>query len=364
MRADGSGDAPTIAAAVAAARPGDWIRVAPGMYRGGFTVTEDITIDGQGPVGSIIVELDDGPGVVLRRTGSVLRGLTVRAGGAGAAIVVDGGSPTLTDLRIRAGAWGLAIDLRGETAASLSSSQVTGSVVVVDGARPWIHHNVLRSVVDGSVALDVAGSETAPLVEMNEIVGQGPAVVVRDAAAPTVHDNDLRSLGRSVDPSSPAPAVWFSGGDGQLSANRIEGSQVGLLLSGGAPLVIENVVRRNGLGVGIEGCAAPVLEGNRIDHNRTGLSMRDRCGTAAGEITLATLFRNRVCDNRQDVRSAPDLLLPIAENELCDVEPLTWDSTVDGRHHGRRAGVGTRRAAAVRGRAWDHRRTDHDGRRP
>ena len=145
VRHDGTGDQPSISAAMVVAADGDTILLAPGTYIG--AANRDVDFGGR----AVVVTSQDGPGTTIidceqsgrafyihtsETSGSVVSGLTIENGliaiGNGGAILCTGASPTLEDNVIR-------------------SCQATqgGAIACLSDADPVIRRIPLGKDVDG-----------------------------------------------------------------------------------------------------------------------------------------------------------------------------------------------------------------------
>jgi hypothetical protein len=98
-----------LAAAVARARPGDTIRLAPGEHRGSLGRLSRVTVVGAGAGATTIVAREGEDGAVA--TGEVvLAGLSLRAGAGRCALKVIGGAARLDDVALDGGSCGAYLD--------------------------------------------------------------------------------------------------------------------------------------------------------------------------------------------------------------------------------------------------------------
>ncbi|MBN2170251.1 MAG: T9SS type A sorting domain-containing protein [Candidatus Krumholzibacteriota bacterium] len=110
--AEGTGDQPTVCAAIQAALPGDTILLAPGTYTGGPNTMldflgKDLVLMGAGPAATFLDCGDSGQPAVRFQNGetraAVLRDMTLRNNTSHyepIGIVIDGASPTLANLHL------------------------------------------------------------------------------------------------------------------------------------------------------------------------------------------------------------------------------------------------------------------------
>ncbi len=100
-------DYPKVQEALNAAAEGDTIWIAPGKYVGGFVVSKDVVIFGAGADKCTVTPLPNSPYpvVFINKNSSIIDGLTVdNSGGAAlAGVVINGGSPRLTRMKVKGG---------------------------------------------------------------------------------------------------------------------------------------------------------------------------------------------------------------------------------------------------------------------
>lgn len=98
----GGGDFAAIDEALAAAEPGARVRVRPGVYRAPLRLTRPVAIEGEGPAGAVVVEVNDATALVSLVTASV-RGVSLRTTGehAPAAVEVRAGALSLVDCTVQ-----------------------------------------------------------------------------------------------------------------------------------------------------------------------------------------------------------------------------------------------------------------------
>ncbi|MGW2996859.1 right-handed parallel beta-helix repeat-containing protein, partial [Streptomyces sp. NPDC001193] len=96
-----SGEYPTLAAALAVAGDGDVLSIAPGTYRENLVIDHAVTLRGpEGSVGSVRIAPLDGVALTVRAS-AVVQDLHLEGQDRAApALLVEEGSPELTDLRV------------------------------------------------------------------------------------------------------------------------------------------------------------------------------------------------------------------------------------------------------------------------
>ncbi len=187
---DGSGDAATLAEALGLAKDGDTIRIRPGTYVGGVTVTEDLTIAGDGPPGEVVViatgetptvELDDtfAYAFLTQDADATIRDLTLRNAGAlrFAPIVAAGGAPTLQGLDAGGTIW-----LVDGSDATVRANRIAGISMSGELGDPSIEENITtdaRSVVEQTLGERLPSLACQPWREEDEPFSFGSIGAVR-----------------------------------------------------------------------------------------------------------------------------------------------------------------------------------------
>jgi len=202
----GDGGFATIAEALARARPGDTVDVAPGHYRERVVLRSGVNLVSRIPRGAVLLPPPPGAG----------------NGGGGPAVLANGvRGARLAGFRVAGtpqAPWSVGLRLDG-SAVVVEETEVTGAAgaaIEIRGADRstlrycYVHHNAGPGVV-------VAG-DAAPRLLANLITGNGgrpgsaaPGVEVRDTAAPLLAGNRIESNG-GPGVSLPAPErvdeVW------------------------------------------------------------------------------------------------------------------------------------------------------------
>lgn len=253
----GSADIPVpagadLAAALAAACPGDRLVLQAGHYTGGIEVPPKITLKGAGRGATFI----DGPGtdpdhfVVTVLPGATVSDLTVRGGGLASA-------PPVGQLQSAGG--GIYITSRfgsgpdAKAPATLSNLEVTanqgnGGITVND--QIWgvvlsgssLHHNT--TVVGGAAAFAMGCCASVHIERTEVFANTGPvAILVGEANSleflqNDVHDNSGAGLVADISPG-PLPSY--------IVLSRFAGNGGGGLSSNGSVLHAGNLIVRNGV---------------------------------------------------------------------------------------------------------------------
>lgn len=352
VAADGSGDFSTIAEAVAAAAEGDTVLVRPGSYVEAILIDKDITLAGDGAREDIVISPpEDGPTTVFEAPGVMqyepayalliedaqaeVRGLTFAGpegavGGEMAAVVVDGGSPTLSDLVFEETAFGLAIH-SGSTA-TLSDSLMIGYGIEFVDSEPLIEGNVLRDGAaigggGGGVIRDNAlsgGGISAigtPVIERNTVSGADSAGISSspmegDAGAPVIRDNIVSGSrhgiqvgsGWDYDPSADA------GTDGAaiptISGNDVSAELNAISVSDTNAMVTDNTVHDSWNGIVLIASGSAEITGNEIEVDGTAIDI--------GADTSPSVDGNDACGGIASIKVHEDATPSMGENTTCD----------------------------------------------
>ncbi|MGE7384060.1 right-handed parallel beta-helix repeat-containing protein [Streptomyces sp. NPDC004126] len=205
-----SGEYPTLAAALAAAGDGDVLSIAPGTYRENLVLRHAVTLRGpEGAVaGSVRIAPLDGVALTVRASAVVQDLYLEGADRAAPALLVEEGSPELTDLRVhtrsasgievRGGARPLVRRCTVENPAGVGISVLDGGggvfeeceVVVagqagvsVRGGHPRLERCRIHHAVGAGIAVTGEGSGLEALgCEVYEVKGAGVQVAARAAA--------------------------------------------------------------------------------------------------------------------------------------------------------------------------------------
>ncbi len=296
VREDGTGDAPTIQAAVDSAAVGDTVLVMPGTYT-------DVVTDSGGELAAaemksgVVLRSAEGAGstVIDVTSAGVARGITCRdcdestviegftiTGGStftGAGILIEAGAPSIRANTFADALGGTGGGMRVTNGATpeivgnlFDGNQaccgIGGAMLVDEGAEPQVIDNVFTGnsgFSGGAIAVQLAGG----LFEDNEFTGNtgtdGAALVVR-AASPVVRGNVF--TGNHSTSGGGAVAFMISGDslfEGNVVAGNVaDGSGGGILVNAASPEIVETTVVGNsalqGGGIYLTGGADVSLE--------------------------------------------------------------------------------------------------------
>ncbi|MET9603549.1 right-handed parallel beta-helix repeat-containing protein [Streptomyces sp. NPDC006512] len=159
-----SGEYPTLSAALAVAGDGDVLSIAPGTYRENLVLHHAVTLRGPegGAIGSVRIAPLDGVALTVRASAFIQDLYVEGADRAAPAVLVEEGSPELTDLRV--------------------STRSSAGIEVRGGARPLVRRCTVENPAGvGISVLDGGGG----VFEECEVVAAGQAgISVRGGAHP------------------------------------------------------------------------------------------------------------------------------------------------------------------------------------
>ncbi len=239
---------PTIQAAVAAASPGDVVRIGAGVFYEGVEVPagkDGLRIVGAGPLATVI---DAGP--------FADRGIA----GAQTAMVVRSPRVLVQGLSVRNALTGIDVEASGVT---VQSVRVTGVVVL---------------------GIDVAGGSDDVRLVGNEI------------RSGTFHEDGIQTNGVATVISNnvihvPRDGLRLQGSAARATANRIENG-FGIVATGDAGTIIGNDLEHNQFGISAYG-VSPIVERNRVTGGAWGVLVS--CPTC----DAASISSNTIADTQE-----------------------------------------------------------------
>jgi hypothetical protein len=327
-------DFSTIGEAVAVARDGDTILVAPGSYGEAFTIDKDITLRGTGDEpGDVIVSIPgDAPvtsealpalsttlhgsetpahppvGVQLLATSATLANLQVIGLDDGLAVLVRGGSPTL-DTMVVSHAKFLGCDDApcdadsGSQPTDVEADVFAGALFVLDGADATVDRSRITHTirVDGDSTLRirggflaypeiaVQGGSTLHLGGSSVWACDGPPLSVTGGSTATVRDNQFHDGGIDVRGTTgtktsvtiegntfgaaPDEAVYVTtGAEATIVGNRFYGNSHAVTVSHAGATIRDNRFISNTTAVNLMGADAQVV-GNSVSGGDMGISI-------------------------------------------------------------------------------------------
>ena len=365
VAADGSADFSTIAEAVAAAAEGDTVLVRPGDYVEALVIDKDITLAGDGPRGEVLISIPEGgPTFDFAESGAVqqfapayslllddtqadVSGLTFagpegEVAGHTGAIIVDGGSPMLSDLVLDGADFALLIG-SGSTATLTDSLVSGGGIEAADHAEPLIARNDLRdgasiygSMGDGTVIRDntltggggisvggfMGDVPTDALIEGNTITGAtgyaiSTATTIDRAGAPVIRDNTISGSRNGIQVGAgPGPGVSVDdgpdAGDAKplISGNDISAEMIAMSVNWSDARVVDNTIRDAWNGIVVFGGGSPEVMDNEVEVDGFGIDI--------GANTSPSVAGNSVCGATDSIKIHETATPSMGENTTCD----------------------------------------------
>ena len=333
--ASGGGDFTSIQAAVDAADDGDEILVKPGLYAEAITIEEkDVAVRGDGPVEDVVVERGGGTLLTLTDTASDVSNLTLRGDGDTTGMRLHRGSPVVSGLVFddvgvpyQSGEIGSGSSLivMGGTAQVLDNSFIGGGEVMVsldadvvmegnefrDGPHLYLQNPGDEAIVRGNTfsgsydrAMGLFGESTM-LIEGNTIEDAGRDGITigwqsSPGHDPLVRDNDISGTATGI--------VVFAETGPVIEGNRLSGNDTGIWGQSDAATYSGNHLTGNDTGLQLRG--SPQLDGNIIEDGRVGI-------VVSGEDSTPTLTDNTICGNEENVQISG----------LTNAPPLAYDDT-------------------------------------
>ncbi|MBR8743380.1 right-handed parallel beta-helix repeat-containing protein [Nocardiopsis sp. MG754419] len=264
---DGRGAYRTIRAALAAARSGSLISIAPGRYEESLMITEVVTLAAENGRGSVEVIADSGCAVASIAEAVKITGLVVRGrDGDRPAVDIPAGQLEMADCEVDGSAW-VALVVRGEGALAMRDCRVTNpggaGMVITTGQPTVIEDSVIENV--GSTGL-VIGGEGRPTVRSCTIRdARGNGVLANDRAAGSVVDCEITGIAK--------PAVVLEADAATVIARvRVHDvDQDGLLVSSSGRPRVEDCVFEDtgGRGIALHDGADPQINGVTVTRPAT-----------------------------------------------------------------------------------------------
>jgi Periplasmic copper-binding protein (NosD) len=340
---------PTITAAVDAAEDGDTVLVRPGIYPESVTITEDITLRGDGPREEVVIEIpSSGPtfptefgplifGLMIQDSDAEVSELTVRpVAGADqtlfSPLVVDGGAPRIHEVTTAAGvaAW-----IMGGSTGTVADSTLDGIVFVNDSGGSTIEGNTIRYHVM------VGNPPEARPVVIRENVLAGVSVASLDpnwlgTAGPAIIEGNHLRVPDGEEDTAPSDFLGINLANSQgfeVTANDVAGFTTGIdIRFGSSGVASDNILADNVVGVRIEGgVGTSQVVGNRIDGGGTGIRtvggsprLEDNTvegaeiGVEIGPTSDPTLTGNVLCGNAINLSVAEGVEPVLETNEICE----------------------------------------------
>ncbi len=324
-----SGCQDSIAAAVAAASPGDTVQVAPGRYTGGVVIDKPLSLVGADEHRTIIDAAGQGAGIVIDGlkdpglTGVVVTGFTVENADFEGVLAVNASSVTISDNRITGN--NVALDSSTGSCPGIPVFETMEGFDCGEGIHlTGVDHAIVSgNLVDrnagGILLSDDTGATHDNLITDNVVrdnpydcgvtLASHPPAAVADSAAPlgvfhnTVAGNVSSRNGRAVEGAGAGVGIFASVPGAAAYGNVVIGNRLtdnglpGVALHAHAPgqNVDGNVIARNeisGNGADTEDAATPGTTGiNVFSHFSpvTGIVVSDNViGREAVDVAIST----------------------------------------------------------------------------
>jgi hypothetical protein len=252
-----------LAAAIARAKPGDLLRLGPGIHRGGLGRPAGIAIEGAGAGVTVVIAPEGEDGLVAAADAS-LRGISLRAGPGRAALKVIGGAVRLDDVALAGGVFGAFVDGGSLVANDVALSGEYG--LLVRAGRVALHGGSARGVGDG---LAVTGGELS--VHRFDVVGPSrEAGIAVSRGTATLEAVTIRSPGPS--------GIGVSGGGTVVGTGvTVAGATESDGFMGGCVEVFHGKLRLSG--ATLVGCGGTAVE---VSGGEVSLRGVDASGGSAG----------------------------------------------------------------------------------
>jgi parallel beta-helix repeat protein len=189
IKADGSGDAPTIQGGIDSAATGDAVVLAPGTYTG----VGNRGIDFKGK--AITVTSDGGRDVTIIECQGLAKGFRFHSG--------EGSSSVLSGVTIHngSGPWGSGIDCE-YSSPTISDNTISGNSALEDGggiyceyASPTIANNTIKDNSAGYYGGGISCKPGSPTISDNTISGNsadgGGGIFYTESCSPTISNNTI-----------------------------------------------------------------------------------------------------------------------------------------------------------------------------
>ena len=263
-----------FASALSHASPGDSLRLAPGIYRGPFTVSVP-SLRISGDAGAVLEGGGNGMALTLAADGIEVEGLTVRGSGSDLAnndaviLIREVHRVTVRRCRVEASAFG--IYLRGGGDHLIAQNDVRGAPVLArsrrgNGIHLW--HTERNQVLDNSLR-DVRDGLYLSFAHHNLIRGNHATGVRFGIHYMYSDDNTL--VGNRVEECVGGAALMFAKRNLLQQNHAVGNRRFGiLLLSIDSSRFVDNLVARNDRGFVLMNSNSDRFEGNRIAENAVG----------------------------------------------------------------------------------------------
>jgi parallel beta-helix repeat protein len=239
----GEGDVARIAEAIARARDGATIKIAPGTYAESLRLDRPLHLRPAAPDAPPLIAPDEGSCIELVGAGASIAGMRLMA--AAPPDPTGPGTPCIV-------ASGRGVVIESNRVGSASGP----TILVRDGADAIVRGNTIEDAAGPGIV--VTAGATGEITSNAIARVAGPALIVSGGAEPTITDNAIEASGS---------VLYAEGARGRFERNRIEASLASAIqvTSGSAPVIADNAIeqpRESGIFVFDQGGGR--LTGNRI----------------------------------------------------------------------------------------------------
>jgi predicted Ser/Thr protein kinase len=198
----GLGQYLSLKVALRRAKPGMEIHLLPGLYRESVVVDQDVTIQGLGAPGEVVLEGITGPAMVLGARCASLHGLTLRAAEGEAALRVAAGTSLLEGCLLEGGKAGAEVNPGAAPRFVDCTFRCSGraGLIVAEGGQARLEGGVVEGFLEAGVL--VAPGAQVFLVGVQVGPGAGVGLRVRARAQATVEDGVFTALSGAVEVES------------------------------------------------------------------------------------------------------------------------------------------------------------------
>jgi len=323
---DGGGDHTSIREAIEEAEVGSIVLLSPGTYDEGFVVDKAITLSGDGPREEIVIAPASGTeimhtapwgeeipvGVYVDQADVTFEHLTLAFDGEYLGLLLDGGTSLLEDVSVTGND---IVMPRGEP--TFRDSRID-SYFAVRGASPTVEDSeivghasvdgpgrtvIRRSTLSGGTS---ASAEAVGAYEDNLFIGG--QLAVDTGSDMLVQGNTVRD----IDDNQAGILVIGEGSSAEIVGNTVEDAAIGISVEARQPQssIIGNTVRDVRVGIHVASEAETRIEDNEITDARTfGILLQGGAPVVVG---------NRICDAEQAFELRGGAEPQLGSNEVCE----------------------------------------------
>ncbi len=296
----------TIQEAVAAAQPGDTIKVRPGAYQGQIIISKDLTLSGESPELVFIREgpLDPDPrrwGVIAIIGPAIVTIENVTIDGTTIGILVQEAHITLSRTHLSHHLYAVHLAYGHLTLSNSWLSQNEFGVSLTSGGSPpsRIEGNHFEN---NAVAITV-DQRSIVIIRDNKIVGRQGRVLKKSVGIEIKGSTEALLQFNTIQNNEEDGVLVHEGANAYLESNHITDNRFnGVIVDGMAQVtLVRNQILRNGFGgrfgVLVNGGATVELVENRLEGNLFGLGAFQAFAPGAKRIPHLNAQKNRIVGN-------------------------------------------------------------------